>query len=227
MAQSSNFTKTGFCHLWFPVNFPKIFRKTFFKNTFIRLLDSHVIYSVQFIKNMNLIKPPPLMPWEISWDFQNSKSISSTEHPWATASVSPVKVTSISFYQLVFCKVKEKLFPIKWKQEAPQSWSHSGSFHKFFKTKTGHNQIKKFIKKTYSDFDSLGSAFPKMAFPVQKQKLWISSSNLTYINLPKYQISDSKDNFVFADQKVCLQCNRWVQHIRIFLGTTFQLHQVI
>ena len=52
--------------------------------------------------------------------------------------------------------------------QAP-SVRHSGSFHKFFKTKTGHNEIKNFKQKTYSNFDSLGSAFPKMTFPVQNR----------------------------------------------------------
>ena len=169
--QSSSFTKAGFCHRWFPVNFPKIFRKAFLKNMFLRLLDSHVIYSVQFIKKMNLVKPPPLMfSWEIPKILKAALPQNATvQLPVSNCFFSPGKVTSISFYQLVFYKVKEKSFPIKCKQEAPQSWSHSGSFHKFCKTKTGHNQVKKFRQKTYSNFDSLGSAFPKMAFPVQNR----------------------------------------------------------
>ena len=151
----------------------------------------NISYCNTYIQFVFFIKPPPLIfYWEISKILKAAILQNTREQLLLLVQL---KLLQSVFVNLCFIK----FFPIKWKQEAPQSWSHT-------------------------NFDSLGSTFPKMASPVQNR-------NYEYHHriLPKYQISDLKDNFVFADQKVCLQWNHWVQHIRIFLGTTFQFQQVI
>ena len=87
------------------------------------------------------------------------------------------------------------------------------------------------ISASTDNFDFLDQICPERVFPLKEK--WTASLNFAYSNYSRYQISASTDKFdsleqtcpkrVFPVKNKKSEYHRWILHVRISVGTKFQL----